>query len=147
MAQTTWSGPLASGDRNAGESGGPNLGFVALSQTALINFDATLVQNATFNVPAGTQLVDYYVDVLTAYDSATSATLSAGTSSGGTQYLSAISVKTAGRRSNAFSAAQLAAMDDVGTNRQVVVAITSVGQPTAGQVRVTMLYVQTTADD
>ena len=147
MAQTTWSGPLASGDRNAGESGGPNLGFVALSQTALINFDATLVQNATFNVPAGTQLVDYYVDVLTAYDSATSATLSAGTSSGGTQYLSAISVKTAGRRSNAFSAAQLAAMDDVGTNRQVVVTITSVGQPTAGQVRVTMLYVQTTADD
>jgi hypothetical protein len=147
MAQTTWSGPLASGDRNAGESGGPNLGFVALSQTALINFDATLVQNATFNVPAGTQLVDYYVDVLTAYDSATSATLSAGTSSGGTQYLSAISVKTAGRRSNAFSAAQLAAMDDVGTNRQVVVTITSVGQPTAGQVRVTMLYVQTAADD
>lgn len=147
MAQTTWSGPLASGDRNAGESGGPNLGFVALSQTALINFDATLVQNATFNVPAGTQLVDYYVDVLTAYDSATSATLSAGTSSGGTQYLSAISVKTAGRRSNAFSAAQLAAMDDVGTNRQVVVTVTSVGQPTAGQVRVTMLYVQTTADD
>jgi len=147
MAQTTWSGPLASGDRNAGESGGPNLGFVALSQTALINFDATLVQDATFNVPAGTQLVDYYVDVLTAYDSATSATLSAGTSSGGTQYLSAISVKTAGRRSNAFSAAQLAAMDDVGTNRQVVVTITSVGQPTAGQVRVTMLYVQTAADD
>jgi hypothetical protein len=147
MAQTTWSGPLASGDRNAGESGGPNLGFVALSQTALINFDATLVQNATFNVPAGTQLVDYYVDVLTAYDSATSATLSAGTSSGGTQYLSAISVKTAGRRSNAFSAAQLAAMDDVGTNRQVVVTVTSVGQPTAGQVRVTMLYVQTAADD
>jgi hypothetical protein len=147
MAQTTWSGPLASGDRNAGESGGPNLGFVALSQTALINFDATLVQDATFNVPAGTQLVDYYVDVLTAYDSATSATLSAGTSSGGTQYLSAISVKTAGRRSNAFSAAQLAAMDDVGTNRQVVVTVTSVGQPTAGQVRVTMLYVQTAADD
>lgn len=147
MAQTTWSGPLASGDRNAGESGGPNLGFVALSQTALINFDATLVQNATFNVPAGTQLVDYYVDVLTAYDSATSATLSAGTSSGGTQYLSAINVKTAGRRPNAFSAAQLAAMDDVGTNRQVVVTITSVGQPTAGQVRVTMLYVQTAADD
>ena len=147
MAQTTWSGPLASGDRNAGESGGPNLGFVALSQTALINFDATLVQDATFNVPAGTQLVDYYVDVLTAYDSATSATLSAGTSSGGTQYLSAINVKTAGRRPHAFSAAQLAAMDDVGTNRQVVVTITSVGQPTAGQVRVTMLYVQTTADD
>jgi len=147
MSQTTWSGPLASGDRNAGESGGPNLGFVALSQTVLINFDATLVQNATFNIPASSQIVDFYVDVLTAYDSATSATLSAGTASGGTQYLSAISVKTAARRPNAFSAAQLAAMDDVGANRTVVATVTSVGQPTAGQVRVTMLYVQTTADD
>ena len=147
MAQTTWSGPLASGDRNAGESGGPNLGFVTLSQTVLINFDATLVQNATFNIPASSQIVDFYVDVLTAYDSATSAVLSAGTASGGTQYLSAISVKTAARRPNAFSAAQLAAMDDVSTNRAVVATVTSVGQPTAGQVRVTMLYVQTTADD
>jgi hypothetical protein len=147
MSQTTWSGPLASGDRNAGESGGPNIGFVTLSQTALIDFDATLVQDATFNIPASSQIVDFYVDVLTAYDSATSATLSAGTASGGTQYLSAVSVKTAARRPNGFSAAQLAAMDDVGSNHTVVATVTSVGQPTAGQVRVTMLYVQTTADD
>lgn len=147
MSQTTWSGPLASGDRNAGESGGPNIGLVALSQTALINFDATLVQNATFNIPASSQIVDFYVDVLTAYDSASSATLSAGTASGGTQYLSGISVKTAARRPNGFSAAQLAAMDDVGANRTVVATVTSVGQPTTGQVRVTLLYVQTTADD
>lgn len=147
MSQTTWSGPLASGDRNAGESGGPNIGLVALSQTALINFDATLVQNATFNIPARSQIVDFYVDVLTGYDSASSATLSAGTTSGGTQYLSGINVKTAGRRPNAFSAAQLAAMDDVNNSRAVVATVTSVGQPTAGQVRVTMLYVQTTADD
>ena len=147
MSQTTWSGPLASGDRNAGESGGPNIGLVTLSQTALIDFDATLVQDATFNIPASSQIVDFYVDVLTAYDSATSATLSAGTASGGTQYLSAVSVKTAARRPNGFSAAQLAAMDDVGSNRTVVATVTSVGQPTAGQVRVTMLYVQTTADD
>lgn len=147
MSQTTFSGPLATGDRNAGESGGPNLGLVTLSQTVLINFDATLVQNATFNIPASSQIVDFYADVLTAYDSATSALLSAGTASGGTQYLSAVSVKTAARRPNAFSAAQLAAMDDVGTNRTVVATITSVGQPTAGQVRVTMLYVQTAADD
>lgn len=147
MSQTTWSGPLASGDRNAGESGGPNIGLVTLSQTALIDFDATLVQNATFNIPASSQIVDFYVDVLTAYDSATSATLSAGTASGGTQYLSGVSVKTAARRPNAFSAAQLAAMDNVGTNRTVVATVTSVGQPTTGQVRVTMLYVQTTADD
>jgi len=147
MSQTTFSGPLQSGDKAAGVAGGPNIGQAYLAQTALINFDATLVQNATFNIPTSSQIVDFYVDVLTAYDSATSATLSAGTATGGTQYLSSISVKTAARRPNAFSAAQLAAMDDVGTNRTVVATVTSVGQPTAGQVRVTLLYVQTTADD
>lgn len=147
MSQTTWSGPLASGDRNAGESGGPNIGLAVLSQTVLINFDATLVQNATFNIPANSQITDFHTDVLTAFDSATSATLSAGTASGGTQYLSGINVKTAGRRPNAFTAAQLADMDNVGSNRSVVVTVTSVGQPTAGQVRVTALYIQTTADD
>lgn len=147
MARTQWTGPLASGDRPAGSTGGSNIGLVALSQTALIDFDATLVQNATFNLPAHSQIMEFHIDVLTAYDSATSATLSAGTTSGGTQYLSGINVKTAARRPNAFSAAQLAAMDDTGTNRQVVTTITSVGQPTAGQVRVTILYVQTTADD
>lgn len=147
MSQTTWSGPLASGDRNAGEAGGPNIGLVALSQTAVINFDATLVQNATFNIPAGSQITDFLGDVLVAYDSATSATLSIGTASGGTQYVSGVNVKIAGRRPKAYSGPQLAAMDDVGTNRTVVATVTSVGQPTAGQVRVTLLYVQTTADD
>lgn len=147
MAQTTFSGPLQSGDKPAGIAGGPNIGQAYLAQTALINFDATLVQNATFNIPTSSQIVDFYVDVLTAYNSATSATVSAGITTGGTEYLSAVSAKTAARRPNAFSAAQLAAMDDVGTNRTVVATVTSVGQPTAGQVRVTLLYVQTTADD
>lgn len=117
-------------------------GEVVLSQTALITFDATLVQNATFTLPAGCQIVDFYADVLTAYNSATSATLSAGTASGGTQYLSAVSVKTAARRSNGFSAAQLAAMDDIGTSTTLVATVTSDGQPTAGQLRFTVLYVQ-----
>ena len=147
MAQTTFSGPLQSGDKPAGIAGGPNIGQAYLAQTALINFDATLVQNATFNIPTSSQIVDFYVDVLTAYNSATSATVSAGITTGGTEYLSAVSAKTAARRPNAFSAAQLAAMDDVGTNRTVVATVTSVGQPAAGQVRVTLLYVQTTADD
>jgi len=137
---TYMTGPFQTG--TGLDATGQDTGTVALSQTALINFDATLVQNATFKLPAGAQIVDFFVDVLTAYDSSSSATLSAGTTSGGTQYLSSINVKTAARRPNAFSAAQLAAMDDIGTNTSVVATVTSVGQPTAGQVRVTLLYVQ-----
>jgi len=33
-------------------------------------------------------------------------------------------------------------MDDIDNNTSVVVTVTSVGQPTAGSVRVTVLYVQ-----
>ena len=147
MAQTTFSGPLASGDINAGKTGGPNLGFAVLSQTVLINFDATLVQNATTYLPYGSQIVQVIVDVLTQYNSATSATVSVGTSTGATTYASGVNAKTSVRVLPTQTAAQLAAMDDIGTNGTVVATVTSVGQPTAGQVRVTYLYVQTTAND
>ena len=147
MSQTTWSGPLASGDINAGKTGGPNIGLVVLSQTVLINFDATLVQNGTVYLPYDSHIVDIVVDVLTAYNSATSATLTVGTASAGTTYASGVNAKTAGRVRPTFTAAQLAAMDDIDTNGTVVATVTSVGQPTAGQVRVTYLYVQTTAND
>ena len=137
---TYLTGPLELG--TGLDNTGADTGYVVQSQTALIGFDATLVQNATFTLPAGAQIVDFYVDVLTAYDSATSATLSAGVTSGGTEYLNGINVKTTGRKSNAFSAAQLAAIDDIGTSTSLVATVTSVGQPTAGSVRVTVLYAQ-----
>lgn len=147
MAQTTWTGPLASGDKNAGVSGGPNIGLALLSQTVLINFDATLVQNGTVYLPYDSQIVDILVDVLTQYNSATSATLTIGTASAGTTYASGVNAKTAARTLPTFTAAQLTAMADTGTNGAVVATVTSVGQPTAGQVRVTYRYVQTIAQD
>jgi hypothetical protein len=143
MAQTHFSGPLASGDIQAGAAG-VNVGFAVLSQTLLINFDATLVQNGTINLPVNSQIVNVLCDVLTAYNSATSATLTAGTASAGTQYVSGVNAKTAARTIPTFTAAQLAAMDDIGATTPFVVTVTSVGQPTAGQVRVTVNYVQTT---
>jgi hypothetical protein len=51
-----------------------------------------------------------------------------------------VNAKTAGRTRPTFSAAQLAAMDDIGTSTTVYATVTSVGQPTAGQVRVTVVY-------
>lgn len=144
MAQTTFSGPLASGDKDAGVSGGSNIGLVMLSQTMLINRDATLVQSATINLPINSQIVNIACDVLTAYDSATSATLTVGTAAAGTQYASGVNAKTAGRTFPTFTAAQLTNMSNTTTNTAVVATVTSVGQPTVGQVRVTVQYVQTT---
>jgi len=142
VSQTTFSGPLISGDRPAGYSGGSNLGFAHLSQFQTVAFDATLVQNLTFNLPYNSQITSIVPDVTTAYNSATSATLSAGISTGDTTYASGVNAKTAGRATPSYTGAQLLAMSSIGTNGQVVVTVTSVGQPTAGSVGVTINYVQ-----
>lgn len=146
MSQTLWSGPLASGDKQAGVADGPNIGLVVLSQNVLINFDTTLVQNATLYVPLGSRIINVFSDVITQYNSLTSATLSIGTSAGATTYVSGVNAKTAARTTPTFTAAQLTAMNSTAA-AAVVATVTSVGQPTAGQVRVTIQYVQTTAQD
>ena len=144
MAQTDFTGPLASGDRLPGDPQGANVGLAVLSQTMLINFNATLVQSGTINLPVNSQIVNIVCDVLTAYNSATSTTLTVGTAAAGTQYASGVNARTAGRTIPTFTAAQLAAMANIGATTTVVATATSVGQPTAGQVRVTINYVQTT---
>ena len=135
---TYFQGSVKSGD-GFSEVGGA-FGTAVFSQTALINFDTDLVQEAVFVLPKSGQLVDIVVDVLTAFNSLTSATLTVGSASGGTQYAGGVDAKTAGRVRPTFTAAQLAAMDDIGANTSVYATITSAGQPTAGSVRVTLLY-------
>lgn len=135
---TYMQGALKSGD-GFSEVGGA-FGTAVFSQSKLINFDADLVQEAVFLLPLAGQMVDIIVDVLTEYDSLTSATLTVGSASAGTQYAGAVDVKTAGRVRPTFTAAQLAAMDDIGSNVSVYATITSDGQPSAGSVRVTVLY-------
>ena len=135
---TYFQGAVKSGDGFSETATG--VGTAVFSQTALINFDTDLVQEAVFVLPKDGQIVDVVVDVLTAYNSATSATLTVGSASAGTQYAGAVDAKTAGRVRPTFSAAQLAAMDNIDGNTSVYATVTSVGQPTAGQARVTVLY-------
>lgn len=142
---TYMQGAIKSGDGFSQLPSGVGVGTAVMSQTALIGFDADLVQEATFTLPVGAQIEDVLIDVLTAYDSATSATLTIGTASAGTQYAGSVNAKTAARTRPTFSAAQLAAMDDIGTTTSVYVTITSVGQPTAGSVRATIQYTGGTA--
>lgn len=145
MGQTTFSGPLVTGDREAGETAGPNLGFSVLAQQKPVVFDATLVQSVAINLPP-CQIIDFIVDVETAYNSATSATLSVGITAGGTEIASGVNAKTVGRVRPTFTAAQLTAMKAF-TGRTLYVTVTSVGQPTAGAVTTTLVYAQTGADD
>ena len=149
MGATHFSGPVVSGTLQQGETDGPNQGFSVLSQSTSITQNSTTAVSSTLYIPAGSRIVDFNIDVLTAYNSATSATLTIGTAAAGTQYVGSIDAKTAGRAAITYSAAQLAAMNGVtvtgtaaATTAPVVVTVTPVGATSAGYVVVTVLYVQ-----
>lgn len=141
MASTHFSGPVETGTVREGATA--NLGLCVLSKTALMTQSSTNVVDATFYLPANAQILDFNFDVLTAFNSATSATLSVGTTSGGSQYANSVDVKTAtGRIAPTLTAAQLTNMSDITTNTSVIASITPVGATSAGSVRVTIIYVQ-----
>ena len=150
MSRSTFSGPIKSGTNRYAPY--KNTGTTVLSQTLPLVYDATLVQSATFYIPAGSQILNAYVDVTTAYNSATSATLSIGKTAGGTEYASGVNAKTTGRTTPTFTTTQLTNMlstpiDVAAANSQqassaVIATVTSVGQPTAGATQVTIQYIQ-----
>lgn len=149
MAATHFSGPVMAGTKIAGETNGPNQGYMVLQQSVALAQNSTTAVSETIYIPAGSRIVDIIVDVLTAFDSATSAVLTVGTAAAGTQYASAVDAKTAGRVRPTFTAAQLAAMDNVTvlgvaapTTAPVVVTITPTDATTAGYVQVTIVYSQ-----
>lgn len=149
MGTTTFSGPVRSGTLKTGEPNGPNLGFAVLEQETSITQNSTTAVSSTLYIPAGSKIIDIIVDTLTAFNSASSAVLSVGTSAGGTQYASGVDVATAGRARPTFTAAQLAAMSNVSvlgvaapTSASVVVTVTPTGATSAGYVRVTLVYAQ-----
>lgn len=143
---TAFDGPLISGPRRNADSAGPaNTGLAVLSQSQVLTQNSTTDVSAIFTLPPRSRIVDILVDTTTAWNSASSASLTVGTAALGTQYVSGIDVKTntSPRAAIAFTAAQLAAMGDIGTNTSVVATVDVTGATSAGTSRVTVLYVQT----
>jgi len=149
MGQTHFTGPVLTGTLQKGETNGPNQGYCKLSQVTTLTQNSTNAVSKTLYIPAGSAITSFDVDVLTAFNSATSATLSIGTSAGATTYVGSVDVKTAGRASITYTAAQLAAMSNQTvtgtaslTPATVVVTITVVGATSAGYVNVMLNYIQ-----
>lgn len=149
MGTTTFSGPVRSGTLKTGETNGPNLGFAVLEQETSITQNSTNAVSSTLYIPVGSKIIDIIVDVLTAFDSASTAVLTVGTAAAGTQYAGSVDAKTAGRVRPTFTAAQLAAMANVSvlgvaapTPAPVVVTVTPTGATTAGYLKVTLVYAQ-----
>jgi hypothetical protein len=141
--RTSFDGPIAAGTKQAGIAGGPNVGLVVLNQTVVVVTNgANARADAVIYLPPNSRISTILVDVLTPFNNTGAATVTAGLTSGATDYMSGVDAKTAGRATPAFTAAQLAAMADIGANTTLVVTITPAGASAAGNVRATVTYVQ-----
>jgi hypothetical protein len=130
---------------------GANQGLCLLMQEVTLVQNGTNTVNATFYLPKHSVIVDVLVDTTTAWNSGTSDNFTLGTSSADTTYVGgtvgsgpAVSVTATGRVRAAYTAAQLAAMLDTGTNETFVATVTPAGTAaTTGQTTVTIIYAQT----
>ncbi len=156
MGATHFTGPVLSGDLQQGQPNGPNQGFAVLEQD--IDLLNTGAGNADYPIylPAGSIILDFIVDVLTEWNSATSATLLIGNTVGGSQYLSAVDIHagTAGRQALAQTAAQLAAMAGqtvLGVAAPLLplvnIRVAAVGAGNVGAAHVTVRYAQQTSSN
>lgn len=143
---TAFTGPLQAGSVMGSPPSSPgDYGLVELVQRVTLNQNSTTAVSATMLIPQGSYIYDFAIDTPTAWNSATSATLTIGTVAAGTQYASGVSVLTAGgpRQRPTYTTTQLTNMSNVGANTSVVVTVTPTGATSAGSTTVTMVYIQT----
>ena len=88
--------------------------------------------------------IDGIVDAVAGAGTATTVPVTIGTAAAGTQYLSATNAIAGGRIALAFTTAQVAAMDDVGSNTAVFITADPNGTivTTQGVYRLTVVYAQ-----
>jgi hypothetical protein len=122
-----------------------NGGYVTLMQTISLTTTADgLAVSGSIVIPANSQIVNFFVDTLTAPvgGTATTAPITIGTAAAGTQYLSSTDCYTAGRTALSFTAAQLTSMSNVSTNTSVFATVDPNGTvvTTQGVFLVTVVY-------
>ena len=143
MSFSTFSGPVRSGTvkNTTGTTVGyiDNTGVVDLIQA----YPLALTTGVVAVLPAGAQIIDIYIDVTTTFTSG--ATLVVGDGTTAAKYVTAITTPTAGRQSITYTAAQLTAMNNIGTT-DVAITVTMAGTTaTAGAGFITIQYAQKTS--
>lgn len=124
-------------------------GFVVVSQTTTVTTAAAgTATSATLTLPASAQIINIIVDTVQLQvigaGTATTMPVTVGTAAAGTQYVSATDAIAGGRVTLAFTAAQLAAMADIGTSQSVVITADPNGTVVTTQAiyRLTVAYAQ-----
>lgn len=148
MAQTYFGSALRSGSTALTDT--VDGGNVVLSQTTTVTTAAAgTATSATLTLPAYSQIINFFVDTIqdeaVGGGTATAIAMTIGTAAAGTQYVSSTDVIGGGRIALTFTAAQLAAMDDIGTTQSVVITVDPNGtiSTTQGIYRLTVVYAQT----
>jgi hypothetical protein len=144
MAQTYIGSTLRTGSGTLTDT--TDGGFVVVSQTTTVTTAASgAATSATVTIPASSQIINFLVDMVTvpSYGTATTVPTTIGTAAAGTQYCSIADAAAAGRSVLTFTAAQLTAMSDVGSNQSVVITVDPNGTVTSqGVFRLTVVYAQ-----
>jgi len=119
-----------------------DIGYAGAYQFGVIVQNSTTAVSVTHKLPKNSRILAIVPNTTVAFDSATSATFTAGTTAGGTTYVSGVDLKaTAGRLSPTYTGAQLLAMENITTNTTVVVTATPVGATTAGRLSYWIHYI------
>ena len=147
MGTTTFSGPIKAGTirETTGTTLGTditNTGYVHMVQSKSVALTGADANTDIGVLPAGSQIVNVYLDVITASDDSTASTISVGTAANGTAYIAATNALATSRTTPV--AAALAGMADVGTSDSKVIAVWNAGSgdATVGEAIVTVQYVQ-----
>ena len=147
MAQTYFGSTLRAGSGTLTDT--VDGGFVVMTQTSTVTTVAAgTAVSVTEVLPASSQIlqifIDQVVDEVVGGGTATAIAATVGTAAAGTQYVSSTAVISGGRAALTFTAAQLSAMSDIGTNTNVVLTIAPNGtiSTTQGVYRLTVVYAQ-----
>jgi hypothetical protein len=124
-------------------------GYTVLTQlVSVTTVAAGTAVSGSVTLPASSQIlsfnIDQTVDEVVGGGTATAINATIGTAAAGTQYLSATNVVSGGRASLTFTAAQLLAMQNIGTNTGVYFTIAPNGtiSTTQGTYVLTVVYAQ-----
>jgi hypothetical protein len=147
MAQTYFGSTLRAGSGTLTDT--TDGGFVVMTQTTTVTTAAAgTATSSTLTLPASSQIIsifaDMVVDEVVGGGTATAIAMTVGTAAAGTQYVSSTDVFAGGRAALTFTAAQLLAMSDIGSNTSVVVTLDPNGtiSTTQGVIRLTVVYAQ-----
>jgi hypothetical protein len=147
MAQTYFGSTVRAGSGTLTDS--VDGGFTVLTQTTTVTTAAAgTATSATLTLPASSQIISFNADMVVneavGGGTATAIAMTIGTAAAGTQYVPSTDVFAGGRIALTFTAAQLLAMSDIGSNTSVVVTLDPNGtiSTTQGVIRLTVVYAQ-----